>query len=198
MPARLMREYMETRDVRKLQPYLQPTVKPTVFHVREVPHDLWESFVMAAPSEAERYRRAFMCGLESIDELQQNDGTSIPQWQPPRDASGVIRSEAIARVSAQEREEVGAVIWYHSFLPRRIDDCFALPPSSRAVLNERVFLRVDASPSSAASSSDAASSKTASTPPASMPTEPASATTGAGSDSPTAATAAEMPIAAAS
>lgn len=189
MPTAAMHEYMTTRDVRKLQPYFKPGVKPTEFHVREVPHELWETFVMGGQNEAERYRRAFMCGVERIDELHQNDGSTISSWTPPLDGVGVMKPDAVVRVSPQEREEIGAVVWYHSFLARRIDGCFRVPPSSLELLGERLFLRVVASPSLPALSSDAASSPLASAPPVSTPTGPTSESNGGSCAPPMAVTA---------
>ena len=198
MTASAMREYLESRDMRKLEPFLKPGSKPTRYHVREVPHELWETFVMGGGSESERYRRAFMCGVERIDELYQNDGTTIANWTPSTDALGVMRPEAVVRVSAQEREEIGAVVWYHSFLARRIEGCFRLPPSSRDLLIERPFRHAAASPNSPVLSSAAASSQAASVPPVSTPTAPTSESNGGSCEPRTDATAMATELRAAS
>jgi hypothetical protein len=160
MPAKEMAEYVTTREIGKLQAYLKPGALPTIYHVRSVPHTLWEAFVMAADGQSERYRRCFQAGVTKVENIYQDDGPRLDSWQPAK-AGDLMPDEMCVRFSPAEREEIGSVIWSHSFLARRIAANFRLPPSSHAALIERTFRRVDASPSLPESSSDEASSPSA-------------------------------------
>lgn len=141
-------KYMTTRDFSSLR--FLPGEKATVFYCREVPHGLWESFVAATDSVPERYKRAFQAGIERVENLYQNDGTTIPSWAPTqrleRLGDVVIMSDKEAELfSASEREEIGSVIYRNSFLPRRIKCSYQLPPSLVELLPTRTFRPVDAS-----------------------------------------------------
>jgi hypothetical protein len=163
MPAKSMAEYITTRDLKHVDPYLKPGELPTIYHVRAVPHSLWEQYVMAVDNQAERYRRCFMAGVERVQNIYQDDGPRIESWQPGKPGE-LMPEEMCVRFSPAEREEIGSVVWSHSFLPRRTAANFRLPPSSHAALIERTFRPAAANPSSPASDSEKASSAVAEVP----------------------------------
>ena len=125
---------------------------PTLYTIREIPHQLWESFVERADTDEEKYRRAFMMGLVSVKNLYQADGSRLLTWTGSRSMavdSGQIEvlSEADLKLfSPAERVEIGSVIYQHSFLARRITSCFLLPRSCLARLERRVFLSAESNP----------------------------------------------------
>ena len=135
-------QYYGSRDFSLVR--VLPGEKAMVFHCREVPHALWESYVAAADNVRERNKRAFQAGVEKVENLAQNDGTTIPSWAPTlrleRFKDVVIMSdEEAALFSPAEREEIGSVIYTNSFLPRRIKCSFQLPPSCLELLGTRTF-----------------------------------------------------------
>jgi hypothetical protein len=132
-----------------------------IFHVREVPHGLWESFVRSAGDGPERYHRAFRAGVERVENLVQRDGTAIQSWAPAyrhpsmRDVVMLSEEEANAMFSPSEREEIGSVVYHHSFLPLRIKCTFPLLPSLQEVLVTRTYRPVGANQSFAEDPSNA-------------------------------------------
>lgn len=153
-------KYARCRDLKLLDPYIKPGQRPTIYHVKEVPHSRWESYVkeLGDSNIAEQYRRALLAGLVRIENLYQRDGTYLPKWDPTRE-DGLIPEESLVRIAPQQREEIGAVIWYHSFLDPRINDFCRLPRTSHAVLIDLLTnLHVDANQNSADLSREKASS----------------------------------------
>jgi hypothetical protein len=160
-------DYVKTRDFKLLA--FHPGEKATVFHLTEVPHGLWESYVAATDNVHERYRRAFQCGVEKVENLVQPDGVALPSWAPntrhERLGVNYISDEECQLFSPSEREEIGAVVYQHSFLARRIKHSFQLPPSLDELLPARTFRHVESSPSAAeAPSSGEQSASTGQTP----------------------------------
>lgn len=150
MPLETMVKYRETRDIALLQPFIKPGSKPTIFHVRAVPHSLWQSYVTVVEGEEMRYRRAFQCGVERIENLIGVDGVGVP-WTPTRRVSDTITimsdEECNERFSPYEVLEIGSVIHKHSFLPRRIRLEYALPSLCVEALAQRQYLSAGSSPS---------------------------------------------------
>lgn len=144
-------DYAGTRDLDAYKHKFKPGSKPVFFHVREVPHALWESFVDAADTYPEKYRRAFMCGVEKVDNLPMADGVTLATWAPStkneRSGSVILSDEDMALFAPCERAEIGSVIYNHSFLARRMQIVYLLPLSlqeplvsldaRRAVQNQR-------------------------------------------------------------
>lgn len=183
-----MLAYAKTRDVGKLR--FKQNARPTRYHVREVPHALMESWVLAASGEAEQCRRAFLAAVVQVDNLPQRDGTTLPSWTPPGmpTADSMPDAEAV-RFSAADRTEIGMVALERSFLAPRIVRAYHLPPSSVRLLELREFRRVDASPASPAPSSAEASPESGRPSPAASATPGGSYSDAAPCGSPTDATA---------
>lgn len=155
-----MVDYIKTRDIAKLK--IKPGQNPTVFTVRAVPHDLWESYVMAVEGDAERALRCFRVGVRKVENLYQDDGVSLENYEVGED---VMPAAKLERFAPSERHEIGKVVWDHSFLPRRIAPTYQLPLSSASILTSRDFRPAGASPNSPATSSDPQSSPSGSAPP---------------------------------
>lgn len=166
----VMIDYLKTRDMGLLR--FKPGVQPTVFHIREIPHTLWESYVAAPESDAERYRRAFMVGVEMVENVVQQDGVTVSNWRgsEKHESRGavmqVMADDDLQLFSPAERQEIGAVAYYHSFLPRRIASCFRQPHTLLNILRVADFLPAESSPTSQGTSSAGQSESAAlSTPP---------------------------------
>lgn len=130
---------------------------PSIFHVREVPHGLFESYVDAIDSEPEKFKRAFQCGVERVSNLMQDDGVSV-NWEPnTKVGAHVIMSdkEANERFRPSQRQEIGRVIYMHSFLPRTTPLSLPLPSLSVGPLAQKTYLRADASPSTVSTTNNA-------------------------------------------
>lgn len=155
MPWDVMAEFIRTRDLSKVEPFYKPGVDPTIYYVREVPHALWDTYVMAG-TEAQQARRAFACGVERAKNVYQRDGVKLPDMKPTyKHGSGqaIMDDAEMAQFSHAEIKEIGEVVLAHSFLPLRIEGCFRLPDLLATLLvSRRAFLPADASPDSAAPS----------------------------------------------
>lgn len=155
MSPRDMREFGETRDLAHLK--FHAGIKPCVYTLGDISHQLMTSFVMDTGSEAVRNMHAFMCAVDLVENLVQEDGTTIAQWSPTRNAAGVMNGESLQRFTPQEIQEIGGVAFARSFFGHKRRPRYALPPLSVALLVEQTYRPADASPSSAAPSSSEAS-----------------------------------------
>lgn len=153
MPFGVMQEYIEKRDYNSIAKHIKPGMKPTVYHVRAVHHSMWETFVMAGGDHDDiKFRRAFICGVESVDDLYGRDGTAV-NFVPTHNVPGVgkvfTEDEINARFFPNEVLEIGSVIFEHSFLHPRIALTWQLPSTCVGPLVHRKFRSADASPSTA-------------------------------------------------
>ncbi len=147
-----MFEYAESRDFKLVQHRVRPTMRLAVYNVRAVPHALWQSYVDAVTTESERARRAFQCGVESVENLVGNDGVSVAKWSPTgKSAAGTIltEQELNERFAPSEVLEIGSVIYKHSFFPRRTAPSFPLLSGYAEPLASLKFRSVEPSPSTA-------------------------------------------------
>lgn len=152
----VMGEYLRSRESLDPIRHAFSANGPTLYTIREIPHQLWESFVERGDTDEEKYRRAFMVGLVSVKNLYQADGTRIASWAGSRSTaieSGqieVLTDSDLKLFSPAERMEIGSVAYQHSFLARRIGSCFQLPPSVLKRLGDRDFRSAGSSPTSPA------------------------------------------------
>lgn len=149
MPIETMIEYSEKRDLKLIAQHMLPGKQPTKYHVRAVPHSLWESYVCAGGEHDEiRFRRAFICGVVRIENRIGDDGVSMP-WLPTKALNDKItimtEDECNDGFSPAEVLEIGSVVYKHSFLHRRTKLTYALPRSLAAPLGQRAFLSVASS-----------------------------------------------------
>lgn len=156
-------KYVRERDYALVERNFLPGSKPIIFHVREVPHGMWESYVAAGASEAEQARRAFIAGVEKVENLMSPDGL-VQTWTPtrtPRDKVVMMTEEqADLLFRPQQRGEIGMVIYQHSFLPLTIELNLPLLPSWHAPLARLAGLRAERIQSSvSATSSDPPSAR---------------------------------------
>lgn len=139
--------YAGERDYSKVK--LKPGRKAVVYHVREVPHQLWESFVDAGDSQSEKYRRAFMVGVERVDHLPIDDGSLRERWVPntknARTDQIVMSDDDLQLFSPAERQEIGSVVYNHSFLPKRIAATYLLPSSLHEPMTALAYRLVEQS-----------------------------------------------------
>lgn len=160
-----MLEYTETRDIKLVKHRVRPGQRLTVYHVRAVPHALWQSYVAAAGDNEElRVRRAFQCGLERVENLYGNDGVSLDSWEPAGRSSNpnaIMKDDELNQCFApSDVLEIGSVIYKHSFFPRRTEARYALLSSLEEPLFRRAFRRADQSPRSASETSSSPQSST--------------------------------------
>ena len=136
--------FFRTRDFAIVNGKWLPGKQPTVYHVREIPQHLMETYVQAVPgteqeSLPERCRRAFECAVFSVENHVGNDGVAVPRWEPSRkrETDVMMTREESYRFVAQQRQEIGMVALMHSFLPRMIELNCALPSFVDALLARR-------------------------------------------------------------
>jgi len=162
MTAAEMYRYAEKRDPKLLR--FKPGMQPTRFLCREVPDQLWESFVMATDIDAERDRRAFLASVVSVTNLRQrngailgNEGQAWTYGDGRMSATAFMPAADAERFMKPVRAEVGCVTRYRSFLVPGIEPTYPLPPMLAQLLDGRVYRRADASPTSPVPSSSEAS-----------------------------------------
>lgn len=157
-----MVRYFQMRDFAIVDGKWKPGQKPTIYHLREVPHDLWESFVMRGENESEQFAYAFRAGVVKAENVYGADGVAVALWEPAKKGTNAITAKEAERFSPAERAEIGSVVFQHSFLPLRTECIYRLPSSVAAHLARRAFLLADKSQNSAeATSSDAHSADSA-------------------------------------
>ncbi len=145
-------DYLNKRDdIGRIRHAFKPS-GPTEFTIREIPHELWEAFVERGDTDAEKYRRAFMCGVSSVRNLYQTNGTRLAEWSgsDTQTIAGkqyeMLAPADLALFPPTERQEIGMVAYAHSGFHRRIDDCFQLPPMSHRRLAVQASLHAEPSP----------------------------------------------------
>ena len=162
-----MTAYYVNRDEALIRPFIKPGSQPTWFMVGEIKRRLWASYVLktAQDDTALRHERAFLAGVDSIENLPQEDAQPISLFEPER-SGGIIREEVLERygLDACTVEEIGSICLEHGFLARRTRRTYRLPPMCLEYLSQRVFRHVASSPSSPAPSSSSTSSATSETP----------------------------------
>ena len=185
-------DYAGTRDLEVYKHKIKPGAKPVYFHVREVPHSLWEEYVDAADSYPEKHKRAFMCGLERVENLPMGDGVQLGTWVPStkhaRSGQVILSVEDLKLFAPAYRTEIGSVIYAHSFLPRAMQITYLLPLSLQEPLVTQDARRAVQSQRDAEAKIKSAPSVPSA--PSTPPTERISAHGGANSDSHTDAVAA--------
>ena len=165
-------EYAESRDISIVQNHVRPGQSLTVYHVRAVPHALWQSYIGAAGDNEElRVRRAFQCGVERVENLVGHDGVAVGSWEPaaksknPDNVNAIMTDEELNhRFCPSEVLEIGSVVLKHSFLPRRTAVRYALLSSLQEPLALQTYRSAVPSQSTASeTSSSSPSAATAST-----------------------------------
>jgi hypothetical protein len=161
-------EYIRDRDFKIVDGKWVPGEKPTIFHVSEVPHGLWESYIMAGTSnDYERWYKAFIAGVRKVESLVGEDGVAVTSWEPAvkRGKHTMMTDEEAARFPPSQREEIGRVIYQHSFLPRKMRLCLPLPSFVVEHLERRRFRLAELSQTTASATNNAEPSvSTAQTP----------------------------------
>lgn len=133
-------EYIRTRDVTKLK--LVPGAKAEVYVVRPVSNEIG-SWIDAAPTELEKYARAFHACVVRVKNFVDESGNQYDAWQPDRvKNSGKAIDSVTDLYTKAERAlfprattyEIGAVAWAISFFPKKIAPTFPLLHTSLEIL----------------------------------------------------------------
>jgi hypothetical protein len=198
MPAGLLWKYVENReDFSLIEPYLIPGRIPTIFTIREMPHDVFKS-VLKQPTEVDRLEAALQGGLVTVSGLRSDDGRILNDPPLGRYPNGVLRDEEMKRIADWEQIlEIGEVAFTRSFFARRIVRVYQLPRLLLERWEHLVAHRVAQSLALQGRNSSAASpGESAATAPSNGTASPTQ-TPGSSSDASTAATAADRSQAAA-
>lgn len=183
-----MRRYVEARDYDLVKDRIKPGRRLQQYHTREVTRRMLTRFVLEVPDEAERFERAFMCGVVEVKNVLQRDGSILPAWKPST-KDGNVSEEDLERFPETDVMEVGSVILQRSFLAPRTVRAYQLPLTCQHALAQREFRLADATPPSPAPSSSAASSDVTPARSAETTTAPSSSANAFGSPTPATAVA---------
>jgi hypothetical protein len=186
-------QYHVYRKPEIIEAVLKPGAMPTWFYLREIPEELWETFVEVgndATHKALRYRRAFQAAVVRVENLVGATGQILGRNFEPASvtSNGCLLDEECRRFAFSERLEIGAVAYQRSFFPPRIGGIFHLPPMLVEQWEQRLLQLVGLSSASLPPSS-AQESSGSSAPKASRTTGNTTSSVGAHSGSRTAATA---------
>lgn len=164
-----MVEYIKDRDIKKL--VFRPGEKPLIFHSAAIPNELFHRLVMRQDSDSDRGRMCFRLGVHRVS--KPNGDT----WQPNGETKTrggthtLMTDDEADEWSAAEVQEIGTALYWHSFLPLRIEGVLRAPPSSLGILTQQTFRPADESPDNAEPTSGEPSAPTTSgqdkTPPSS-------------------------------
>ena len=153
VPGKELEQYASKRDFALVENKYVPGQKPVIFHVREVPNELWEAFVEGGTNEADRYKRAFMAGLEKVENLPDLATGESKTWAPSNKVKSLsvtlLHDDDLQLFAPSERIEIGSVIYRHSFLPRRTEAEYPLPSSLVDPLVRRVRRDAERTPGAA-------------------------------------------------
>ncbi len=181
-------KYAQSRDLKHLK--WKPGKQPTRYHLREIRHSVWEPYVMAADTEAEQHRRAFLCAVVKVENLLQRDGSILPEYQHANVPRESFLPEAEAeRFQPRIRAEIGMVAFTRSFLGWGIEPAYRVPHTLAPYWGARTFRRADATQAEQAPSNSAASPESAPSLATRDATASAASESASSSVSPTAATA---------
>lgn len=149
--------FSETRDFGIVKSKFKPGAKPVLYTLAPISHRLMTMYVMNTDNEADRNARAFMCSVRSVENMPNEDGTTLTTWQAPTE-HGVMRDDALDRFAPYEIQEIGGVAFARSFFGQRMQPDYRLPPLLASLLGGKTYRPADASPSSAEPSKPVASS----------------------------------------
>lgn len=153
---RALREFAETRDMKKI--VFRKDVKPCRYTLKEISHSMMNGWVMAVEADQAQATRAFQCGVMSVTNYPQEDGSRVESWSPPRDKADAIEDKWLERFPLVVLAEIGGVALRRSFFGPTITHGYVLPPLSAALLVEQIGRHADASRNTPAPSSEPASS----------------------------------------
>lgn len=185
--------FMETRDLALVTRFIKPAQRPTFYVLREIPNELADNYVLGREGEPDLndpgvYRRAFKAGLVRVENLRVRDGVILPDFEPAKDTSGILRDAELGRFGQAERLEVGTVAIQRGFFPPGTEPTFQLPRFLLQLLAHPTRPSAARNPASQAPSSEPASSGSAA-PITSTTTEITQSASGSNTASPTPATA---------
>lgn len=135
--------YMEQREEELLE--FIPGKEPTWFYLTPLPTSIFSTWVQAARSEYERYRRSFQFGVSKIERCHLMDGRPpIPVHVPTAQQQSI--AGPVAHWTDKELdelppifiEEIGSVAWSRSYCPKALGGVCVPPPSLVYVWTQRV------------------------------------------------------------
>jgi hypothetical protein len=152
-------DYLNKRESLDSIRHAFSTDGPTIYCIREIPSAYWD-WVDEPDNFSLKYKRAFMYGVERVENLMQTDGTRLGSVSGSKTVPcgntqiDVMQEHDLKYFSPLERQEIGAVAYQHSFLHRKIESDYPLQPASLRLLERREFLSVAASRTSPATPSE--------------------------------------------
>jgi hypothetical protein len=131
-------EYIHTRDLAIIEPYINQRERPVYYHVKRIPRSVMLQKIMPMGTENERAIKCFQYCIEQVENMP-NDAGGTLTWKPTekRDDIGFVSEEELDRFDLCDVLEIGTMAWYLSFLRRANGDELAAPPTSLDILVRR-------------------------------------------------------------
>lgn len=116
------------RDISLVMPYVIAGQQPTIYTLREVPEELWESFVLLEAEPARRARLALRASLMGARNLRTRDGANLVDGREfARTKGDVIEQKSMIAVPRLHREDLAEVAYQRSFFQDTIEYGFQVP-----------------------------------------------------------------------
>lgn len=149
-----LEKFAATRDLSLVA--MRPGMRATVYTLRPIGTQMMSTWVDAAVSYPEKFRRAFQVAVREIADMPHAQGAGVdPVWQPTqamRTGAGEVIvwsedaiDEIAQRVDLAPIYEIGSIAYERAFLGKALARgaaSWSLPPSSRAVLDRMTSHRV--------------------------------------------------------
>lgn len=126
-------EYVATRDLAIIQPFIIPAELPTYFNIHPLSYELADRIASINVNEYYNCKLCFQHGVSSVENHTDRDGTHYHLWKP----SGIVNNEyyitddEIKLFAPYQRAEIGMVIFQLSFLEHKTFNRLQLPLGSR-------------------------------------------------------------------
>ena len=131
--ASSLRDYIRTRDLQHIK--FLPGEEPTYYYLRRIPHGLFLRYVEKGDTELDRHDRAFMAGVDHVDNLRTYDGAVHSTWSPGgimssgRDRVLVMTDDELSLFPFEDIHDVGAAAYGYAFLRPGCVGSYPVPPS---------------------------------------------------------------------
>lgn len=152
-----LQDFMRTRSPEAAK--LHPDMRPMIFHVGDIDPATFVSHVETAPTEIEKFVRAFRYGVRRVDDFVGRDGKGPMPLTPAEKTTGAggmtiesLSDEQVRQFAPAYLRDIGERVFYRSFFDPRSAATWRPRPSSAAaflvLLSSQAAARTESDPAS--------------------------------------------------